>query len=98
MHVQASSLKAWLDVSRAVPTIPDQRCDGRVTLHFYAMVSALGGAVALKYVTGTSDHKGHQQYKVCTHTSESFTCAVSDLASSWNLHGMLASADSGATV
>ena len=66
MYVQASRLKAWLDTSETIPTVSDQRCEGRTVLHFYAMVNAVGGAVALKYVTGTSDLKGGQQYKVRT--------------------------------
>lgn len=66
MYLQASSMKAWLDSSEPIATIPDSRTEGRKALHFYAMVNACGGPVALKYVTGTSGLVTEQQYKVCS--------------------------------
>lgn len=64
MYIQASSMKAWVDNSEPIATVPDLRTEGRKVLHFYAMVNACGGPVALMYVTGTSDHVTEQKYQV----------------------------------
>lgn len=40
MHIKATTRKAWLDSSEPTQTVPDSRTDGRVTLHFHAMVNA----------------------------------------------------------
>ena len=66
MYVTATSRMAWLDGSQPVTTISDSRTDGRVALHFYAVVNAKGGPVALKYVTGTSDLQCDVKYQVGT--------------------------------
>lgn len=64
MHIKATPRLAWLDKTQLTATVPDSRTDGRVTLHFYAMVNAKGGPVALKYVTGTTGLQSDAQYLV----------------------------------
>ena len=81
MYIQASSMKAWLDSSQPIATVPDLRTEGRKVLHFYAMVNSCGGAVALKYVTGTSDHTPEHHYQVrCCNPPEHSCCSL------WRTH------------
>lgn len=64
MYVSASPVKAWLDGSEETDTIPDLRAETRTVLHFYAVVNACGGPVALMYVTGTTGLARQQPYLV----------------------------------